>query len=827
MSGRRSFFCAAAAALFALEARAQSIRGIVVDPADRPVSGVVVLLVDSAAHVAARALSNERGEFRLAAPQAGAYRLRTLRIGFRPLLSDAVLLRSGGELTQRLVVSGLPLALDTMRVVDRNVCRAFTDSGAATYAVWEQIRTVLIAAELTAASRTISATTITYERTLDPGPGRSTGRILRQTSKISTDYVTQPWRTLAPETLRRGGYVVTERDNSIVYYAPGLDMLLSNAFIEDHCFRLTMDRRRKDIVGIAFEPIPERKRPAEIRGTLWVDRASSELRRLELRYVNVTLEQEEHAGADLEFVRMRDGTWAISRWNIRMPVVVQVVRPGQLAELRVSELRSAGGELAVARRASDTLWTRSPMDLAGALHDSLSGSPVANARIAIVGTALQATSDARGRFTIPGMLPGQYTLEVRTASLDSMNAVHRLPFTFIDSVAALEAGVPTAHQIAETLCGPAANREGAVGIVLGSVRFRDSTTTRTVRGLKVIAEWNVDPADSTRVRRLEVAGAPDGGFRLCGVPVNTTLRVRASGDSVETGQSMVVRISPGTRVARLELTLDRMNGVASRGATFSGVVVTDSTREPIVGAEVALPDLGKGVTTDSHGAFNIGGIPAGEQRVLVRRIGYGAADTRVTFNEHETVERRVVLGRAVTLETVTVSEKMIERQMKDFEDNRRLGLGHFMTRVELAKYDGMKLAGVLQQLSDVDFVQGVTGSAWIMSRRAPASLCPPGSPGEPPNLTRTGQCLQNHGVYIPERSEVRQGLKVGCYALVYLDGMLMNGTKEPTEPFDVNTIAPEQIEAVEFYSGPSQTPLKYSRMGSNCGVLVLWRRRSP
>ena len=48
-----------------------------------------------------------------------------------------------------------------------------------------------------------------------------------------------------------------------------------------------------------------------------------------------------------------------------------------------------------------------------------------------------------------------------------------------------------------------------------------------------------------------------------------------------------------------------------------------------------------------------------------------------------------------------------------------------------------------------------------------------------------------------------------CYSLVYLDGVVMNGSREPTEPFDINSIAPEQIEAMEFYAGAAETPASH------------------
>ena len=73
--------------------------------------------------------------------------------------------------------------------------------------------------------------------------------------------------------------------------------------------------------------------------------------------------------------------------------------------------------------------------------------------------------------------------------------------------------------------------------------------------------------------------------------------------------------------------------------------------------------------------------------------------------------------------------------------------------------------------------------------------------------------------------EKQQGMPIECWALVYLDGVLQNGIREPTEPFDLKQIPPERIDKMEFYASGAETPLQYSRMGSSCGVLVVWTRR--
>src|SRR5205814_212815 len=151
---------------------------------------------------------------------------------------------------------------------------------------------------------------------------------------------------------------------------------------------------------------------------------------------------------------------------------------------------------------------------------------------------------------------------------------------------------------------------------------------------------------------------------------------------------------------------------------------------------------------------------------LVRRLGYGAANTRLVFSGRETLERRVVLGRAVVLETVSVSARAMERAMASFEENRRVGLGHFITRAEMAKYDGGKLATVLQQIPQLDMRHGRGEAAWVSSRHAKRPQCPP---------RNQSACFRSQGFYVPDVSEANQGMPVACYALVYIDGVPMNG----------------------------------------------------
>jgi hypothetical protein len=811
---------ASAAPTFARVAGAQVVRGVVVDGTDRAVGGAVVLLVDSTSAVAARALSGATGAYRLVAPRPGSYRLRTLRIGYRPEQTGTLRLVRGAEAEQRIVLAGIRISLDTVRVVDRAMCGTQSDSALAVFSVWEQARAALAATQLSSGAGVVQATTVLYERTLGP----DAKHILQQAASLRSGFVTRPWLSAAPEALHRDGYVVSNRDNSTTYYAPGLDVLLSPGFVADHCFTLAGGRGAPaGSIGVAFEPTRDRRNVPEIRGTLWLDRKSAQLRELQFKFTNLSPEQEDNAGGEMAFAALGNGAWAVTRWSIRMPVIEEVVRSQALGgtHRRVAQIHVTGGELALVtvaaagRAGRDTVWSQPAMRIAGTVADSSSGEPVLGARVTVVGTGIEATSDERGRFTLAGVLPGEYHLDVTTPSLSALGAASRHAATLVDSAATLDLRIPTAAQFAAALCG-AGGLGAGTGVVVGRVRSDDSASAANA---SVVAEWN-DLAlrdehgltVSTQRRRASARATGDGAFRVCGVPLNTDLTLRAEAPGSSSAE-MLTRVDDG-RVARADLALDRVVG---RGARLVGTVL-DSIGAPIAGVEVGISDLSRRELTDPRGRFELTGIGAGEHHVLARRLGYGVADVTIPFRDGETLERTIVLSKVSTLDSVVVRAEHVDVLMRDFEENRRIGLGHFVTRDQLERIKGQTLTRALRDVPGVILARGGVSHAWVLSSRARASLCRPVQPGV------HSACYDANGIYNPSPSEAARGIGAGCYVQVYLDDNLLNRGR-PTPPFDAHTFPVDQIEAVEFYAGVAELPARYSTLNTDCGLLVIHTRR--
>jgi hypothetical protein len=393
-------------------------------------------------------------------------------------------------------------------------------------------------------------------------------------------------------------------------------------------------------------------------------------------------------------------------------------------------------------------------------------------------------------------------VDVRTPALQSLGAVHSVPLTFTDSATPLTIRVAAPGQILASTCGGAPG-----GFVGGAVQVRgDSLPPRNAR---VTAEWteivvrNGMPARQSRW--TDVRTDSTGAYRLCGVPINAPLTLHAQVDTARS-DPVAARIDPMQRMTTVDLLVER---AAARTALLVGVVVSDDDAQPLSDVEVTVASQSLRVYTNEAGGFRLSGIQPGTHEVTLRKVGYKLLALPLEFAASQTVERRFRFTKIPTLDPVAVSASAV---LPTFEEHRRLGLGHFLTRADLERFGNLQTSGFLRQVSGVSFVAGKGQQAWILSKRA-----------KPSGREVWGNVPEN--TYFPTDAEKRQGMVAACYARVYLDRMLLNpGT--PTTPFNINEISAERMEAVEWYASEMQAPGMYQGKNADCGVLVIHTRRN-
>lgn len=212
--------------------------------------------------------------------------------------------------------------------------------------------------------------------------------------------------------------------------------------------------------------------------------------------------------------------------------------------------------------------------------------------------------------------------------------------------------------------------------------------------------------------------------------------------------------------------------------------VIDPYGKPIRDVEVTLATQPP-IRSDSLGRFFLSPVEPGKHELRVRRLAFAPAVVMFEVESEDTVTVTITLSVvARQLSAVLVHGDIARaRALWQFEDRRRRGFGHFLTRQEIEDRHPLFLSD--------------------MVRRIPGARLSPAIGGR--SVLRFTRAVMGGGRDCPPQ--------------YWIDGVMAYG-------FNIDDMAPHDVEGVEFYSGVSVIPPEFNNPRSNaaCGVVVIWTR---
>lgn len=338
---------------------AQVVRGNVTERnSGLPLAGVLIELRVGDANGArvATALTSTEGRYAVQASRADRYVVLAKRIGVKRYVSPPFDLGPGESAVRDLQLDPIAYALPEVVVTGFATCDDRSGDPARLAALWEEVRTALVATQVSLRDQLYRAQVTRFVREIDPRSRRVVGETRSDVSGV----MTRPFVSVDPESLSAHGYRVSRPDSGTMYYGLDADVLLSDAFHRDHCFHAQRGGRdRRGQVGLGFRPLESRTVP-DVIGTIWIDERSFELRSVEFGYSRAAGGIDSSGvGGEVLFSRLPGGAWIIRRWVIRLPMtarptapVTTLVTPAPWVLVRPTTLRwrEEGGEVAAEER---------------------------------------------------------------------------------------------------------------------------------------------------------------------------------------------------------------------------------------------------------------------------------------------------------------------------------------------------------------------------------------------------------------------------------------------------------------------------------------------
>jgi hypothetical protein len=808
---RATLLATLALLLAAQTARAQVITGTIVQPdSTTPLAGAIVVITDARSATIERVLTSSRGGFSVALPGPAQYSLTLLRIGYRPTVGPIVNVGPGETVRTRIVAGRAIVTLAAMRVRERETCRVSADTGLMVARVWEEARKAMLSSQLSAEGAPLYAEWVQYDRALDPS-----GRVIRQQRVRSDKHLTQhAFKSVPVDILRDQGYVA-EDSVGVNYFAPDAEVLLSDAFVSAHCFQLVESPNNTDLVGVGFTPATARRDMRDIEGTLWVDRASSELRHVDFHYRNLQEPSSQaEPGGRVEFIRLAEGSWLVSRWHVRMPEVGKRDRVSQDGTRRtvmastmlyLRAIRVSGGEVTRASRSDTVLYSATGPAVAVQLMSRDTLTSRTGAVLTIEGTDYAAIADSLGRSRFSPVLAGRYRATVRTPLMQTLGMPSvEMEVDTHDDARVDSLLLPSARDVLVHAC-PRESVANDEGMLHGRVRDEHA---RLIADAVVTTSWQsgFGAGRGVEYREKTLTSHTDafGEWRTCGVPTGLQLSVTVATKDAADVQKIQLE-DPYANVElvvhpRRLLTSDITSPIGTTLVSLVEVAVTDEQGAPVPNVSVEARQEGmrtRTLFTGEMGRVLLPDIRRDRLVVSARHVGFVPGELTVDLeSERVLLPIRLATNSAPSLDTLRV-----------------IGV-----RANQARYSEFEMRHRMHQAS-------VSITSEEIERRSPTAIW---------------QMITNvPGVIVADRDNIvvarsqrafmQNFSDQPCFLQVMVDGVIMNRLQSRItgSGFDLRQLPPpEQIHGIEVFNGPASMPVQYGGEGSDkwCGLIAVWTK---
>jgi hypothetical protein len=305
--------------------------------------------------------------------------------------------------------------------------------------------------------------------------------------------------------------------------------------------------------------------------------------------------------------------------------------------------------------------------------------------------------------------------------------------------------------------------------------------------------------------RLVATTAANGWFAMCNLPGAGTIALMASrgADStdlieVEVPPERFLRRDLYVGPARVVNDTPRTDTLGTPGrrrvgdGRLSGVVVTAIGGKPLADAQVRIRD-GPATRANERGEWTLAGAPIGTRMLETRAVGYYPEYRPVDVVTGAAPIRTALSTMKAVLDTVRVmAERLSNRNMIEFNERRRGGIGRYLTAEDVERRRPIVTSDLFRNMAGLRLERTEIGDTQLLMRGTFEEVCVPS---------------------------------------VYIDGRYMRDLSAD----DIDSwVKPSEIAGMEIYVGP-HVPAQFNTGlaggsaagGQSCGAIVIWSKSMP